>query len=376
MLLDHKLKPYLLEVNHSPSFNVDSPLDLALKSAVLADTLAMISFSRDEVRALRRCKPGRLEPGLLERLRAYRTQYEAERVGRTNFERLFPDPPEPPPGHEQPRYDLYLKAAAELYGSAAVAGSRRNSMALDRSGADGGADLDSAAAAGGRGARAAAGAAHNAALSAGATNGPAGSSADGKDAAKGGKGPAAAGAPLKRSASRGSASTRGSDGPLADASLRGRAPAPPFAPRPPLPPAAPGAAQHAGAAPAGGPSRLERAPSAPHRAPSAPYVLAPAAMAAPQPAPSASERQGVQRAAQQARPPANVHHAPLLGRGESFGELAAAHADASATSFTYGFEPVRGRAIGRPAEAAMDGTRWPPQQVRRFSGSSGSGPSR
>lgn len=31
VILDHKLKPYLLEVNHSPSFTTDTPLDAAIK---------------------------------------------------------------------------------------------------------------------------------------------------------------------------------------------------------------------------------------------------------------------------------------------------------------------------------------------------------
>lgn len=112
MLLDRSLKPYLLEVNHSPSFATDSPLDEALKNAVLSDTLALASFSRDEVRALRRQRPGRLQPGCVEGLRAMRVAYEDERVGRTNFERLYPDGPEPPPGHALPRYAEFLKGAA------------------------------------------------------------------------------------------------------------------------------------------------------------------------------------------------------------------------------------------------------------------------
>eukprot|EP00304_Pavlova_gyrans_P010249 CAMPEP_0206046194 /NCGR_PEP_ID=MMETSP1466-20131121/17986_1 /ASSEMBLY_ACC=CAM_ASM_001126 /TAXON_ID=44452 /ORGANISM="Pavlova gyrans, Strain CCMP608" /LENGTH=472 /DNA_ID=CAMNT_0053421165 /DNA_START=1 /DNA_END=1416 /DNA_ORIENTATION=+ len=111
VILDHKLRPFLLEVNHSPSFAVDTPLDDALKSSVLEDTLALVSFSRDEAKLLRRLRPGRLEDGALERLRAMRVAYEDERVGRTNFERLYPDPPELPPGAEAPRYEAYLKAA-------------------------------------------------------------------------------------------------------------------------------------------------------------------------------------------------------------------------------------------------------------------------
>ena len=42
MLLDQRCKPWLLEVNHSPSFSVGSPVDAAVKEAVLLDTLRMV----------------------------------------------------------------------------------------------------------------------------------------------------------------------------------------------------------------------------------------------------------------------------------------------------------------------------------------------
>ena len=52
-MLDYKMRPFLIEVNHSPSFTCDSPLDTAVKSAVLRSTLEMISFSREEAKLLK-----------------------------------------------------------------------------------------------------------------------------------------------------------------------------------------------------------------------------------------------------------------------------------------------------------------------------------
>ncbi|XP_068059523.1 tubulin polyglutamylase TTLL13-like isoform X2 [Anomalospiza imberbis] len=43
ILLDRRLKPWLLEVNHSPSFNTDSQLDHEVKDALLCDTFNLIN---------------------------------------------------------------------------------------------------------------------------------------------------------------------------------------------------------------------------------------------------------------------------------------------------------------------------------------------
>lgn len=43
IILDNKLKPWLLEVNHTPSFSADSPLDYAIKSNLILDTLNLIN---------------------------------------------------------------------------------------------------------------------------------------------------------------------------------------------------------------------------------------------------------------------------------------------------------------------------------------------
>lgn len=44
ILIDENLKPWLLEVNLSPSLNCDSPLDVRLKSAMLADLLTLVGI--------------------------------------------------------------------------------------------------------------------------------------------------------------------------------------------------------------------------------------------------------------------------------------------------------------------------------------------
>ena len=45
VLLDNKFRPWLLEVNHSPSFNCDCPVDVSVKNAVLEDALKSLSLS-------------------------------------------------------------------------------------------------------------------------------------------------------------------------------------------------------------------------------------------------------------------------------------------------------------------------------------------
>lgn len=46
IILDSELKPWLLEVNLSPSLACESPLDLTIKGNLLADTFNMLSVKR------------------------------------------------------------------------------------------------------------------------------------------------------------------------------------------------------------------------------------------------------------------------------------------------------------------------------------------
>ena len=45
ILIDSKLKPWLLEINYTPSFRTDTPLDQKIKMGVIHDTLMLINVS-------------------------------------------------------------------------------------------------------------------------------------------------------------------------------------------------------------------------------------------------------------------------------------------------------------------------------------------
>ena len=44
IMLDEELRPWLIECNHSSSFNIDSPLDLAIKEALITDTFEVVRW--------------------------------------------------------------------------------------------------------------------------------------------------------------------------------------------------------------------------------------------------------------------------------------------------------------------------------------------
>lgn len=48
IIIDKNLRPYLLEVNHAPSFNTDTPLDYLVKKGLLYDTLNLLGVSVEE----------------------------------------------------------------------------------------------------------------------------------------------------------------------------------------------------------------------------------------------------------------------------------------------------------------------------------------
>ena len=45
-MIDAELRPWIMEVNLSPSLNCDSPLDLSIKATLLADALTLVGVRR------------------------------------------------------------------------------------------------------------------------------------------------------------------------------------------------------------------------------------------------------------------------------------------------------------------------------------------
>jgi len=46
-MLDYQLNPVLLEVNYTPSFTTDTPLDKHIKKNLIADTLKLLRINEE-----------------------------------------------------------------------------------------------------------------------------------------------------------------------------------------------------------------------------------------------------------------------------------------------------------------------------------------
>ena len=45
ILIDEKLKPWLIEINHAPSFGTDTALDFKLKKDLIADSFELLGMT-------------------------------------------------------------------------------------------------------------------------------------------------------------------------------------------------------------------------------------------------------------------------------------------------------------------------------------------
>jgi len=104
IMLDQKLKPWLIEVNHTPSFTTDTPLDKNIKKNCIADALKLMNINvEDKVKAKnlkrvelqqrvltgKKIKPTAEEKqAAFERAQKERTAWEAVNHGR--YEKIYP----------------------------------------------------------------------------------------------------------------------------------------------------------------------------------------------------------------------------------------------------------------------------------------------
>nr|XP_026689436.1 tubulin polyglutamylase ttll6-like isoform X3 [Ciona intestinalis] len=140
VMLDKKLKAWLLEVNHSPSFHTDAKLDKEVKEGLLYDTLNLLDLrsidrkkcleeDRRRVKERLMAKPKSRE-SRLEEIKTTQTQYleslekyENEHLG--GFRRIYPIA-----GHE--KYNGYFENSCSLFQTTAAAKAREEAAKAQR----------------------------------------------------------------------------------------------------------------------------------------------------------------------------------------------------------------------------------------------------
>ncbi|CAF0755345.1 unnamed protein product [Didymodactylos carnosus] len=134
ILLDRKLKPYVLEVNHSPSFTTDSKLDREIKDALIFDTLLLLNMPAADKRKFleeekRKAKDrlfhkaaGKKDSKFREEQEdlAQQWQKEIEKWEDThsgNYRRIYPGP-------TTDRYEKFFTQSGTLYSETAASKAR------------------------------------------------------------------------------------------------------------------------------------------------------------------------------------------------------------------------------------------------------------
>lgn len=82
IFLDHKLKPWVLEVNHTPSFTTDSPLDFKIKKNLISDTCKLLNLSYYKKMKFKREKTQEFTKRAMGKVRVTREEKDALRLKR------------------------------------------------------------------------------------------------------------------------------------------------------------------------------------------------------------------------------------------------------------------------------------------------------
>lgn len=100
IILDRRLNPQILEVNHSPSFHTDTPLDCEVKEALLYDMISMMNLEKCDKKKIMREDRKRIRERLLQGINKDSTQlpdtkcfseyYKHEVLNKGGFRLIYP----------------------------------------------------------------------------------------------------------------------------------------------------------------------------------------------------------------------------------------------------------------------------------------------
>jgi len=137
VLLDRKLKPWVIEVNHSPSFSTDSKLDREIKDALIFETLTLVNFSHCDKKKCIEEERRKVKERLMQKPKAKDvkrddantvdldalTRYEDKNLG--NFRRIYPT-------SDVENYQAFFDSSCSLYQGTVASKSRSECARIQR----------------------------------------------------------------------------------------------------------------------------------------------------------------------------------------------------------------------------------------------------
>ncbi|XP_064620214.1 tubulin polyglutamylase ttll6-like [Lineus longissimus] len=139
VMFDKKLKPYVVEVNHSPSFHTDAKLDKEIKEALLWDTLNVVNFGAVDKKKCIEEERRKIKDRLFARqnkketkedldkeaakFMEYQESYEDAHMG--NLRRIYP-------AEGTEKYDKYFQHSGSLFQETAAFKARSEAARLQR----------------------------------------------------------------------------------------------------------------------------------------------------------------------------------------------------------------------------------------------------
>ncbi|KAG5320523.1 TTL13 polyglutamylase, partial [Acromyrmex heyeri] len=131
ILLDWKLKPYLLEVNHSPSFHTDAQIDKDVKEGLLMDTFDILNLQQYDKKKIIEEDRKRIRERLLQGLngkdlRQSNRQFQWEDDHMGNFRRIYP-------GFDEDKYQsFFTQNALSVFQDTMASRAREEASRIER----------------------------------------------------------------------------------------------------------------------------------------------------------------------------------------------------------------------------------------------------